>query len=345
MIPSALKNTSKSRLAKRPAQSRLAKKQTPPRQKRDPVFKPKQSRSPKNIVSRRMAREHHQSRWSQIIKSILVLIFSAIILLGFSFYFLLPKLVFSDNIPENVIYLTSRSESGNGIQSESGEGSGSGGERVFLAHLVQEPEQWQLIQVSDLGISPEKLQEKETFSGFNRTVGLVFSRVVEIKVDTADNKPTLASTLEGIWHKPEQSKNYLQFYFLFRQIPSASSPTKIDELVNRANLFKTIDDAVTAHCPVAVTNTTSINALASRVSQIIEQSGAVVVRVKSGDSEFNKSSLYVGEEVEVQCQALITLIKSIFPSELIVVPANKDLTNRYRAQLILFLGEDLEGVF
>lgn len=328
MTPSALKNTSKYRLVKRP---------TTARQKRHQVFKPKKSRLPKNIASRRATREHHQSRWPQIIKSTMVFVFSAIILLGFSFYFLLPRVIFSDSIPENVIYLTSRSESG--------KGSGGGEERVFLAHLVQEPEQWQLMEVDDLGISPEKLQERKTLSGFNRVVGLVFSRVVEIKTDVANNKPTLASTIEGIWHNPEQSRNYLQFYFLFRQFPSTSSPTKIDDLANQANLFKTIDDAVTAHCPVAVTNTTSINALASRVSQIIEQSGAVVVRVKSGDSEFNKSSLYVGEEAESQCQSLITLIKSIFPNELIVVPANKDLTNRYRAQLVLFLGEDLEGIF
>lgn len=95
-------------------------------------------------------------------------------------------------------------------------------------------------------------------------------------------------------------------------------------------------------CPVAVVNTTSTTGLAQNMSGILEDSGALVIRVAS-ESNQEPTSRIVAAAATPECQRIIDSITKMLPVSP-VYAENEDVLRQYRARLVLFLGEDIAKV-
>ncbi len=92
-------------------------------------------------------------------------------------------------------------------------------------------------------------------------------------------------------------------------------------------------------CSVAVINTTNINGLATRMSQLLEQGGVYVVRTGSDDQAF-VNSLVVLDKDRDECLPTAKKLESLLPNH---KPLKIDkVVNNYRTDIVLFLGKNLE---
>lgn len=115
--------------------------------------------------------------------------------------------------------------------------------------------------------------------------------------------------------------------------------SSIDELAS----FVLAEDS---DCAIGVLNTTSIPGLATKVANILEQSGLLILRISNSDQkdyrDLEQSVLLIKEET-ASCQVIIERLKNWRQSEFsLEVKEDQQLTNRYRSNLILLIGEDFK---
>ncbi len=184
-------------------------------------------------------------------------------------------------------------------------------------------------------------------ANFNYALKLVIDQV--LVVDTLTAEMVSQGSLEKLFLEKavlRMSPDFLRLHYLARQQTSERiavlGATDFGKLVSE---YKTIHDQTARNCPVAVINTTKTRGLAGVISKIVEDNGGLVVRITNEQVQFSNSTLYVGERAEAECQEVIALVSSLFPEGLNRVPANPDMTARYRSQLILFAGDDISETF
>ena len=92
-------------------------------------------------------------------------------------------------------------------------------------------------------------------------------------------------------------------------------------------------------CPVAVVNQAEVKGLASKLTQLLEETGFTVVRTATGFEYQEKSKLIVDPNVG-QCSWVIKQVSHLLPSEPEIV---NDATRaaEYRAGVVLIIGSDL----
>lgn len=92
------------------------------------------------------------------------------------------------------------------------------------------------------------------------------------------------------------------------------------------------------NCRVAIVNAAQVRGLGSRVSAILERTGATVVRLT--DAESVVSSQITVLPAQLECQSLIQHLQHLFPQPVPVTTA-PDLVTRSRSELEVILGTDL----
>lgn len=289
----------------------------------------------------------------KLVGRLLTLIIIAGILVWFAFHYLVPQWAFSSSRPQNILIIPSNQEQTTAV--------------LMLVHIDpdQEKHALYLIDGSETvnligGYSELQLQEvyqtlkldkkadQFILAAFNHALGIVVDKVLTVDRITPEmigRNETFSVFYQQARQTPKLAQDYLKLYFLTSQLSTDLTILNLTELSSVLSAYQTLG-ATTAHnCPVAVINTTNTKDLAGNISNIIEENGALVVRVTNNSSKFTTSSLYVGVESAETCQPLTDLITGIFPTKIPQIPANKILTDRYRAQLILFLGEDAAEIF
>jgi hypothetical protein len=95
-------------------------------------------------------------------------------------------------------------------------------------------------------------------------------------------------------------------------------------------------------CAIAVINTTGISDYASSLSSILEQSGARVVRVGNDQQNLQTHRLALNDKKE-SCHFLaVKLEEKILQGQVELIndaALNKQLLNRYRADMVILLGK------
>ncbi len=289
----------------------------------------------------------------KLVGRLLTLVIIAGILVWFAFHYLVPRWAFSSSRPQNLLLIPSSQE--------------QTAEVLILAHFDPDQEKHALYlidgretvnPIGDYGELPlqdiyrtlklDKKADQFILATFNHALGIVVDKVLTIDSltpETINRGETFSVFYQAARQDPKLAQDYLKLYFLTSQLSTDLTILNLTELSKVLSAYQTLG-ATTAHnCPVAVINTTNTKDLAGNVSNIIEENGALVVRVTNNSSKFTTSSLYVGAESAETCQPLTELITGLFPSKIQQIPANKILTDRYRAQLILFLGEDAAEIF
>lgn len=107
-------------------------------------------------------------------------------------------------------------------------------------------------------------------------------------------------------------------------------------------LQKQITWKINDQCTVAVVNSTDTLGLASELGLVLENSGVDVVR--STNNIWGESATTLFSDDEESCLEVKSRIKSISPIELNEVN-DKDKTSQYRANIVLFIGDELAEVF
>jgi cell division GTPase FtsZ len=113
-------------------------------------------------------------------------------------------------------------------------------------------------------------------------------------------------------------------------------------MMDQSSLNQT--EALTNTCSVAVINTTTISGYASKVTNILEQSGARVIRVGTlhQQDEISQSLLAYNQTNESCIKLKDDLQNSILPVSVQLADSDQTqkLLNRYRADMVLLLAQD-----
>ena len=91
-------------------------------------------------------------------------------------------------------------------------------------------------------------------------------------------------------------------------------------------------------CPVAVINTSQQNGLANRFATLLAADGFSIIR-RDSDSQALETSRLVLDPEMIACQALSQRFSQFLPQQ--EIQSNFEITNKYRAGAVIFLGEDL----
>ncbi|MFH2118760.1 MAG: LytR C-terminal domain-containing protein [Candidatus Paceibacterota bacterium] len=93
-------------------------------------------------------------------------------------------------------------------------------------------------------------------------------------------------------------------------------------------------------CTVALVNTTSLNGLAGRIENLLENHNFRVVRTTSDDTLIETTTVISEEDLSDDCQQVFDKILKLVPGK-VVQQQNSQETSHYRADLVVKLGTDL----
>lgn len=139
-------------------------------------------------------------------------------------------------------------------------------------------------------------------------------------------------------HSKAELVDLMKSYFFLQSLSAESV-----DVIQASDLDKLNQITIggSPNCSLAVINTTKSQGLATRVAQVIENSGGTVVRLTDSNQPLSNSSIYYSEK-NLDCLAMTKRLKVLFPSSLEVeVSAGERELSEYRADLVIFLGQDL----
>lgn len=197
-------------------------------------------------------------------------------------------------------------------------------------------------EISLQGISQEKPELAKTL--YSHMLGVLVNKVVLLpdtfSKDIQTSSDIFSLSLDHKVQLPLKERALLLYYFLI----SRKNSVAIKELATVATLETQLSDnqAIWEYntaqaCPIAVVNTTTTQGLAQSYSNLLEKSGAFIIRVTSESALKDKSILYSTENKA--CDGLIRGIQEFFPHRLEIVQDTAK-TQEYRSGLVLFLGKD-----
>ena len=189
----------------------------------------------------------------------------------------------------------------------------------------------------------EKKDHRFQSAAMSWAVGVVVDEVSDFSFQSnLETKKHLQRQLKNMVIKdlahPQLLVESLKLLFFTRSIPMEqvkieTQPIALDQLEASAASM------IYEDCPVAVVNTTNKAGLAAEMSTILEKTGAVVVRIVDQSSPYQLST-FSYEAYNLACQALVDRAQALFPTQ-IVKQDNYKLRQEYRADLVIFIGEDL----
>lgn len=96
-------------------------------------------------------------------------------------------------------------------------------------------------------------------------------------------------------------------------------------------------------CSIALVNTTSVNGLAGQLEKVLTADGFSVIRTANDDQVLEKTELVMsGDETsQKNCQQVQAKITKLLPGEA-SLKVDDGVTSRYRADLVVKLGEDMK---
>jgi hypothetical protein len=193
-----------------------------------------------------------------------------------------------------------------------------------------------------------KLEKKDslfTRAALSWAVGGVVDQVVVLSDKEPTDKQQLVSILGSNIYRQgldwENTALLAELYFFARSAPDElvtinTEPILLEKLSAR------VYQPVSGECTVAVVNTTPVPRLATRISGILESSGATVVRLDDSSTK-NESSIISVDPSHLGCKGVMARMKSVFPLAVEQVD-QPEVRREHRADVVLMLGNDLGEV-
>lgn len=187
-------------------------------------------------------------------------------------------------------------------------------------------------------------QETWTDATGSFLVGLVVDELLLTQIDFSQDLPLkkMAQQEQRVKLQQELSqfrlKSFIesawQLAFLWRAEWLEEKP-----LTAQTNL----PSSLSSTCPTAIINTTKISGYAALISEILEQSGARVIRTDANDELSFLGTALLVNEANAACIHLVQAINRLLLPEANVIFREDEMVwqqlNRYRADLVIVLGE------
>lgn len=191
----------------------------------------------------------------------------------------------------------------------------------------------------------EGKSEQETAAALARALGLPVSRIITLKEQIP--QPATKSELVSVLYKS-----------LFRQLTHLTIPREellFLEAVRQAPALEvySLEDSqkaigrlldLTAQvqqfslCSVAIVNTTGEPGQARQLANMLERRGGRVIRITDIQEQSERTTVNYYSE-ESSCQSIISVVKTWF-SKPLEISENSLETEKYRSQLVIFIGMD-----
>ncbi|MCB9813625.1 MAG: LytR C-terminal domain-containing protein [Pseudomonadales bacterium] len=306
----------------------------------------------KTTKTRKTSKKKNQSTFFKSLIFILQTIFVlTIILILIVHFFVLPSVLIHDGETKNILIVSDSLDDNNN--------------HILIAHLSSDYEK-NLVVVIDgeqminvgRGYGDYKLSavfpllriDKKN----NQFVKAVFSEILNISIDEVvkmngdygkdlTNKKLKDILVKNIIAQLSSSlknaTNLIKMYLLTNTMEIIS----VDSIFGLERIYyklSTLGDVSYQKCSVSVVNTTSQKGLAQKISRIIENTGAQVMKVDGDDSLIEKTKIFYPED-KIECKKLIDRILGIFP-DIVELKPNSDLINynQYRSEIIILVGGD-----
>ncbi|PIY80215.1 MAG: hypothetical protein COY80_03925 [Candidatus Pacebacteria bacterium CG_4_10_14_0_8_um_filter_42_14] len=204
--------------------------------------------------------------------------------------------------------------------------------------------QYKLASVVPL-LQMEGKSEQETAAALARALGLPVSRIITLKEQIP--QPATKSELVSVLYKSlfKQLTHFaipreeLLFLEAVRQAPilevlplneSQKAISRLLDLTAQVQQFSL--------CSVAIVNTTGEPGQARQLANMLERRGGRVVRITDTQVQSEQTILHYHAEAS-SCQSIISVVKTWF-SKPLEISENSLETEKYRSQLVIFIGMD-----
>lgn len=277
-------------------------------------------------------------------------VFLAVITLLISLYFFVfPSILSSDNQSKNILIVSDRLD----LPSNS----------IYLAHIsgsqtknkvVRIPSEQSVTVPGDYGEYPlqsvyqllliDKKDEQFIKSVFTELLGVTIDDVVTVadSLDTigANEFPKffLNEAIADVAKLRFRSMlDHLHMHYATNDVVINTSDS-LENFRSKNNQYKTISSDLYQHCSVAVINSTGVNGVARRIGTVIENAGALVIRVGDSSGHEENTRVYVSYN-PVNCEQLAESISGIFKEKPEVLPIERlENAQQYRSQVVVIVG-------
>lgn len=287
---------------------------------------------------------------TNLIKRILFFVFTLVSVLLVAYFFVFPSLINNNIESKNIVIVSDKLD----VHSR----------YIYLAHISENNSKNTLVSfpAEEVVSVPGGYGEYPLQSVFqllkidkkaDQFIKYTYSKLLGIAVDeivTVDDQLNEISENDFSRYfitrffkdltKAKLSKVYNSLYFHYKT--KEVSLLKADNLENfekYQNEFETISGVLSQHCSVAVVNASGENGVARQTGNIIEKSGALVVRIDDVTELEEKTVIYYGSD-PVDCKQLAQKISGIFKVKPEFVPIDQlENAQQYRAKVVVVVGK------
>ena len=219
-----------------------------------------------------------------------------------------------------------------------------GNDRVAILIKSLNPTKTDELVWLDLPQSSNSFKGEKTLAYYSSLLKIPIDEVIQLAAIKNENKLDLSWELikQLLSFKLAVNSNYKlvrNFNLVINLIDVATVESHQIKLTNLSNIFLerslTQDQSV---CAVAVINTTSINKLAQKVTNMLESNGLYVVRTTSNEQNLDVSQVLVDRR-KPHCRLLALKLEDLLPEHQVLRFAHT--VNDYRADIVILLGNNL----
>lgn len=274
-------------------------------------------------------------------KRVLFVFLAFVAFLTTLYFFVFPSILSRDNQSKNILIVSNRLD----LPSNS----------IYLAHIsgsqtknriVSIPSQQSVVVPGGYGEYPLQsiyqllLIDKKD----DQFILAVFSELLGVSVDEV---VTLAEQLNEI-NEDEFPRLFLnealtdvtklKLHYELKDV-TLKRLHNLEEFKDSNSEYKTISGDLYQHCSVAVVNATGENGVARQVGNILENTGALVVRVGDSSNHEEHTTFYISSGL-VNCEELAHSISGIFKQKPKILPIEKlENGQQYRSQVVVIIGK------
>lgn len=204
--------------------------------------------------------------------------------------------------------------------------------------------QYKLASVAPL-LKLEGKSEQETTAALARALGLPVSRIITLEEQIP--QPATKSELVQVLYKSlirrlanfSMPKEELLFLEAVRQAPNLDTHSLEESQLSIGKLLDlTAQVRQFSLCSLAIVNTTGEPGQARQLADMLERRGGRVVRITDTQVQSERTDIYYDSQ-EDKCQSIIPVIKTWFAKTPEIIEDSNE-TEKYRAQLVIFIGMD-----
>lgn len=299
---------------------------------------------------KRVSTEKRNSRFVMFLRRIFFTIFVIALLVGALYFFVLPSIVNCDTDDKNIVIVSDRLD----VPSKyiyfahiSSSGQKSTVLRIDSEQSVEVPGgygEYPLQSMYQLLLIDKKEKQFMT-AAYSQLFGIPVDTIVAVAdpLDEIEGSEFSAFFFSSFIKQLGQVNldsvgTLLYLHYRTKEVTSLSAKNLAD-VASYQHEFSTVSSEVSQYCSVAVINATGENGVARKVGDVIENSGAVVVRVDDIPQVQEQTKIFYGEE-PVNCIKLVENILGIFPQRPEVLPlAELEDAQQYRAKVVVIVGK------